>query len=72
MNYEILKKEDIDLYVDHVLKNYKNSRNIDSLLLDKIKTVFDDPRTLIFVEKDSSGQIIASILTKKKNMIFNF
>ena len=72
MNYEILKKEDINLYIDHVLKNYKNSRNIDNLLLDKIKTIFDNPRMLVFVEKNLSGQIVASILTRKKIYDFQF
>lgn len=72
MSIDILRKEELDLYIDHILKNYKNSRHTDDLLLDKIKTVYDDPRTIIFVEKDSNNQIIGSILTKKRNFDFQF
>lgn len=69
MTYEILKKEEWHLYFEHIDKNYKNSREYDDLLLDKVRTGLEnDSRIIVFVEKNDDNEIVSSIMTKKRSL----
>jgi hypothetical protein len=71
MTYEILKKEEWHLYFEHIDKNYKNTREYDDLLLDKIISGLEnDNRAIVFVEKNDKGEIVTSIMTKKR-VVYN-
>ena len=66
-SFRILEPADRELYIDHIMANYKNSRNIDITLLEKINYGLDnDPGIIIFALFDETGSIYSSIMTRKR------
>ena len=70
MTYAVLDRSELDLYFKHIRSNYKNSREYDDRLMEKIEQgIMLDSRIIIFVEKNSNGEIVNSILTKKRRAV---